>query len=85
MSNQSASDEKDENLIQLIKDLKEAIQNGCLTQDIELSSSNPLKSLINVNNLSNQTFTYIVDWLRGQQAAKNNNFNSIDSKVSIRN
>jgi len=78
MSNQPASSEHDENLIQFIRNLKDAIQSGSLAHESELSVSNPLKSLINVNNLSNQTFTYIVDWLRGQQPTSN----SADLKVS---
>ena len=60
------------NISNFIQDLKEAIETGQLLNvnshidDLDLTN--------NVNNLSNQTFVYIVNWLKNQQ--KQNDYNN---------
>ena len=55
-------------LLAFIQDLKEAIQSGQLkcgaVPNHETSTRDHIK---NVNNLSNQTFSYIINWLKQQQ------------------
>lgn len=58
---------------EFINDLKEAIESGKLHQSNMLQqSAAQLNKLINVDNLSNQTFTYIINWLKQQQEKKTN-------------
>lgn len=68
----------DTKIIEFMQDLKEAIQSGEFQSygettekhqdDSRDQSSDPnISSLINVNNLSNQTFNYIINWLKQQQ------------------
>lgn len=55
----------DTSFIELIKELKLAIENGqVLTNSIQEPSN---ANIANVNNLSNQTFNYIINWLKQQQ------------------
>jgi hypothetical protein len=58
---------------EFINDLKEAIESGKLHKTNMLQqSAAQLNKLINVDNLSNQTFTYIINWLKQQQEKKTN-------------
>ena len=69
-------------LIEFIHDLKQAIQNGefqtynantNLQQQLlhnhhrQLQEQQQYETINNVNNLSNQTFNYIINWLKQQQ------------------
>jgi hypothetical protein len=77
----------DTKIIEFMQDLKEAIQNGEFqqyedtcnaaneTEAAELVGNSNLANIINVNNLSNQTFNYIINWLKQQQ------IQHIDEKV----
>ena len=70
----------DTKVIDFINDLKRAIQTGEFQQQLKTTSNNSneqnssdknslsvISNLINVDNLSNQTFSYIVNWLKEQQ------------------
>lgn len=64
----------DSKVIDFINDLKRAIQTGEFQQQLkadeqqqEQNSLSVISNLINVDNLSNQTFSYIVNWLKEQQ------------------
>jgi len=67
----------DSKVIDFINDLKRAIQTGEFqqqlksdelnNQDQQQNSLSVISNLINVDNLSNQTFSYIVNWLKEQQ------------------
>lgn len=57
-------------LVEFIHDLKEAIETGKLHHQHQASSAAHLNKLINVDSLSNQTFSYIISWLKQQQQEK---------------
>ena len=72
----------DTKILEFMQDLKEAIQSGEFQRyeqhedtkaghetetDQENGVPSSIASLINVNNLSNQTFNYIINWLKQQQ------------------
>lgn len=82
-------------LAEFIHDLKDAIESGKfhnqsnneLVQELQQQQQH-LDKLINVDNLSNQTFSYIINWLKQQKEKKqhdNNqdltNFNNHNNKV----
>ena len=63
-------------IIEFMQDLKSAIENGQFQNNedqINIEMNNDfenniqISNLLNVNNLSNQTFSYIINWLRQQQ------------------
>lgn len=67
-------------LIEFIYDLNQAIKNGHFSKqensdesrDVSCTlrqndSNSQLNNLINVKNLSNSTYTYIISWLKNQQ------------------
>ena len=64
----------DSKVIEFINDLKRAIQTGEFQQQLKSNSDatdsqslSVISNLINVDNLSNQTFSYIINWLKQQQ------------------
>lgn len=77
-------------LIEFIHDLNEAIQNGNFSFSQSCSSSsnanNQQKNFMqqcNVDNLSNQTFSYIINWLKQHQLKYDNESTNNCNKVSI--
>ena len=72
-SNISSSGGGDKQLIDLINGLTLAIQRGEITlnQQQQQQQNNKNQSFANVNNLSNQTFNYIINWLKQQSQSTN--------------
>ena len=76
-SNPGGSYKCETKVIDFINDLKRAIQTGEFQQQLKSDEQNQeqqqqnslsvISNLINVDNLSNQTFSYIVNWLKEQQ------------------
>lgn len=86
----------DTKVIELIQDLKEAIENGQFQPnnsdnakqdsfynengntaesggEAQQANLSVISNLINVDNLSNQTFSYIINWLKQQQSLNEEN------------
>jgi hypothetical protein len=69
----------DQRVLEFIRELKQAIENGEFQNQAAIkgndsnSASNnendDQSKIINVNNLSNQTFNYIINWLKQQSQA----------------
>ena len=76
----------DKQLIDLINGLTLAIQRGEITLNQQQQNKNQsIPTFANVNNLSNQTFNYIINWLKQQSqttTASNgvSNFHSFKKK-----
>ena len=77
----------DSKVVEFINDLKRAIQTGEFQQQLKSTptddqqsdsqSMTVISNLINVDNLSNQTFNYIINWLKQQQPP-----NTYENKVN---
>ena len=81
-SNISSSGGGDKQLIDLINGLTLAIQRGEITLNQQQQQNNKNQSFANVNNLSNQTFNYIINWLK-QQSQSTNGVSSFHSFSAI--
>ena len=87
INNKITQQQNDKKLIELINGLRLAIQNGeiqSLTTNNKSSTNESLtnrnianSSFANVNNLSNQTFNYIINWLKQQSQTNEVNINKI--------
>jgi uncharacterized membrane protein required for colicin V production len=67
MNNNNNSNGGDKQLIDLINGLTLAIQRGEITLNQQQQNKNQsIPTFANVNNLSNQTFNYIINWLKQQ-------------------
>lgn len=75
-SNGSTMTTTDKRVIDFIKELKQAIDNGEFQQHAKnegndantetINDNEDRNKIMNVNNLSNQTFNYIINWLKQQ-------------------
>ena len=70
--NEKTDYKSDTKIIEFINDLKKAIQTGEFHHQVKTppgqqsSLTTTISNLINVDNLSNQTFSYIINWLKQQ-------------------
>ena len=77
----------DKRLIEFVHDLQDAIHSGKfqIATSTELTNKNHMQNFLNqsnVDNLSNQTFTYIVNWLK-QHQLKYNTLSNNEKKVKF--
>lgn len=64
-------------LVEFMHDLEKALKNGKINNSInQTNKSSSFSNQTSIDNLSNQTFMYIVNWLKTHQL-------KIDEKVSI--
>ena len=85
LASSSSAYTSDTKVIDFINDLKRAIQTGEFQQQLKSTSNDNnaneqeqhslsvISNLINVDNLSNQTFSYIINWLKEQQPTQSQN------------
>jgi hypothetical protein len=62
-------DKNDKRLLEFMNEIKQAIQNGSFEPPQQPNDSGSIQNSL-ISNLSNQTFNYIINWLK-QQATTN--------------